>query len=215
MPRRQKVDSRSAPAASQHKVDQAGMVDLTATEPAPAPKKETHFVDLPMELLTMIARVTDVHTDILSLRLTCQTLAAAAADAFAEEYIEDLSCFMLDTARLSRVKNITSTPHLVNKIRNLEFTCRVFEQRLIHKMPIVPRKDETMADAQWEYIYTIADLEKANHIAVLTEQNSANLKLMEDILEDLKGLQKCSIEIDSETLSSEQLPDCRIILPMS
>lgn len=67
-------------------------------------KKPRAFIfDLPTELLQQVASNCSDET-LVTLRLTCKKIEAATLDMWAKEYISRLECFMLDQARLQRVK---------------------------------------------------------------------------------------------------------------
>ena len=78
---------------------------------------KAYVLALPMELLQQVSRFVN-GTELITLRLTCKELSSAAFDAFAEEYLDELACFFPDPARLARLWNICSSPHLASKVRN-------------------------------------------------------------------------------------------------
>ena len=86
-----------------------------------------------MEMVQHISGYVEA-TDLLTLRLTCKKLRDAALDAFAREYLEDLTCFAIDPDRLARVKNITSSSQLAAKVRTLTLTNDPFEEDYAYKM---------------------------------------------------------------------------------
>ncbi|KAK4623534.1 hypothetical protein CLAFUW4_06278 [Fulvia fulva] len=165
--------------ASQRQSTRPG-TDLTS------PKKKTHILDLPMELLELVVEAADVHLDVLNIRLTCKAFQAAASRAFNREYIESLTCFILNPSRLLRIKNMTSTPHLAEHIRSLRLTFASFEGRRAGEVSIAPYKDETIEEAQAVYTYGRLQEDVKHHKGVCARTQSINLDLIESILENLE-----------------------------
>lgn len=64
-----------------------------------------YMLELPAGLLQQIAEKCSDGT-LVSLRLTCKQIEAATLEIWAEEYVSRLDCFMLNPARLLRVKVI-------------------------------------------------------------------------------------------------------------
>ena len=86
----------------------------------------SYLLTLPMEMLQRISGFVTTD-DLIALRLTCKRLSAATFDNFAAEYLHKLSCFVLDPARLTRIYNITSFPHLAGKVKRITLTADALE----------------------------------------------------------------------------------------
>ena len=75
-------------------------MDSTATTKR---RPRAYILGLPTELLQQIALNCSDET-LVTLRLACRKMEAATLDMWAKEYISRLECFMLDHARLRRVR---------------------------------------------------------------------------------------------------------------
>jgi hypothetical protein len=81
---------------------------------------ECHILRLPVEILQDIAAASpDPAYQYSTLRLVCKDFEAAFFDQWAEYWIGRLRCFLLDPARVQRIKNITSRKHLARKIKSV------------------------------------------------------------------------------------------------
>ncbi|KAK4502241.1 hypothetical protein PRZ48_005666 [Zasmidium cellare] len=158
-----------------------------------------HILRLPMELLLHIASFVDIETGILHLRLTCQALAAAALDRFAEAYISDLRCFIFDPSRLLRIKAITSTPYLASKISTLTFTICAYE-RSTWGMPVPTRERQGLQDAQETFAAYYNKEQFRKHRRSLRSSPSRHSRgwcLIRSIMQDLRHRPNCNIAIDT------------------
>ena len=90
--------------------------------------QERGILGLPTELLQHICSLVDVYT-LPNVRLTCRTLATAAFDSFASEFLTELVCFFPDPARVARLLNILSDRALVKKVQRVKFTVDALECR--------------------------------------------------------------------------------------
>ena len=81
-----------------------------------------HLLRLPVEVLQSIAQFVD-RTDLPTLRLVSRDLGFTIFDDFAMTYLRDLRCYVMDPARLKRLKSITSREHLVRKVQKVTL-CR-------------------------------------------------------------------------------------------
>ena len=108
-----------------------------------------NLLDMPIEMLEHISRFVTPE-GILILRLTCKTLAAAAFDAFAEEYVRHLKVFVLSPARLEKLAAIVSCPHLANKVDWLILTTDPFEEVAIESVSTAAVPDESLLSGQHE-----------------------------------------------------------------
>lgn len=108
-----------------------------------------------MELLEMIADQVDTETGILSMRLACKELSAAAFKSFSDEYFDEVSCFMLDPKRLLRAKHIISTPHLARRVTSFNFTLNHLDRE--DCLVFATAQHETDAEAMFGQSQTAAD----------------------------------------------------------
>ena len=109
--------------------------------------EESHVPHLPVELLESISHLLGP-TDLLSFRLACRTFADISLDNFVRSHIEEISCFFPDPARVQRLANITSQPHLVGRIRTVFLTLDAFEYKDDQVNFVVPAHDrgDTLPD---------------------------------------------------------------------
>ena len=87
----------------------------------------TQLLDLPAEMLQSVCSFVDA-SDLPTLRLTCKTLEAAAFDLFATEYLSNLTCYFMQSVRLTRLENILRTPHLVRKVKDVKLCLYIWER---------------------------------------------------------------------------------------
>lgn len=113
---------------------------------APGIESKPYLLRLPIELLQLVAEQCDPTTDIISLRLACKALAAAALSPFAEELIANLTNIILDPIRLLRAINIIATPHPSSNIRTLTLSLSAHDKNYDH--PLAPNAGETRRDTE-------------------------------------------------------------------
>lgn len=81
---------------------------------------------MPPEMLAHIGSFVTDET-LVTLRLVNKAIESAVFDRFCQVYYSELSCCILDPSRLQRLKRITSTPHLLAKIRSIQLTLDALE----------------------------------------------------------------------------------------
>jgi hypothetical protein len=87
----------------------------------------TTVQDLPLELLQYAVNFVP-HCWLPNVRLWCKTLYHAADNAFADAYLRDLTCYILDPRRQERIKNIVTSPRLGLKVNRLTLATNCFER---------------------------------------------------------------------------------------
>ena len=102
---------------------------------------------MPTEMLQRVASFVD-RTQLLTLRLTCKELAAAAFDAFADEYISKLACLVTDPARVRRLMHITECQHLALKIETVKLTSDPWETKGYKDLQVAQRWGEDLHHGQ-------------------------------------------------------------------
>lgn len=95
------------------------------------------ILSLPLEILQSIARFVD-KTDLPTLRLVSKEVGSATFDIFARRYLSNLLCYVMDPARLQRMKAITSREHLVRKIKKATFCMDPWELRTFKAIKLAP-----------------------------------------------------------------------------
>ncbi|KAK4502238.1 hypothetical protein PRZ48_005663 [Zasmidium cellare] len=165
---------------------------------------EAHILTLPQELLQNIANYVDTSTGILNLRLTCRELAGAAFDCFVEEYISELSCFVLDPRRLKRVISITANPHLARRIRKLTFNFCPFERDYYFDINIAPQENQAQDSAAVSFMrdHTKAEFEKLGQSCFTLDASKQTL--VHIILKSLAPYASCAVHVDSREPSLMQ-----------
>ncbi|KAK5119706.1 hypothetical protein LTR85_007282 [Meristemomyces frigidus] len=125
---------------------------------------KAYVLALPMEMLQHIAScVTD--SELLTLRLTCKELEAAAFDHFAEVYLSETACFVMDPDRVRRLLSIVSSTHFAPKVRKVRLTmCPFEEDRSFNLIQVVPHKDEDFRDQQHRQYHIICAEQAALHL---------------------------------------------------
>ncbi|KAK4502239.1 hypothetical protein PRZ48_005664 [Zasmidium cellare] len=153
-----------------------------------------YILQLPPEILTHIASFVKVEPDLLELRLTCRSLAAAAFDLFANEFIANLRCFVLDPVRLHRVNSILSRPHLARKVREVTFTVDGCElpRWCLSGISMGPDHCKGMENFKREYV---AHTEVDNYFRPTRDPITSIL--LRDILRSVKPFPKCIVTIDA------------------
>lgn len=114
--------------------------------------EECHIPQLPVELLECIMDSLSPN-DILSFRLACKTFTDISFDKFASWYIEEINCFFPDPARVQRLANITSQPHLARRMRTIYFTLDAFEYNDDEITFVAPAHDRGEAFAEYKDAY--------------------------------------------------------------
>lgn len=92
-----------------------------------------HILKLPTELLQLIA---DYNVDTTILRRVCKAFDAAFFDAFAEEYLSDIQCFLLDIERLERLNSIMSRRHLARSVKKVTLSMDPLEGKPSSEIPV-------------------------------------------------------------------------------
>ncbi|CAK4032399.1 hypothetical protein B0A55_09423 [Lecanosticta acicola] len=99
------------------------------------------ILNVPLEILQYIFDYLP-DTDLPNLRLVSRDMSTAVFDMFAENYLETLYCFFPNPKRLLRLKALSSTPHLVRKIRAVKFCLVALESTDLCDIPTVPNKPD-------------------------------------------------------------------------
>ena len=120
--------------------------------------KQCHILRLPVELLELISDRAQF-SDLCSFRQTCKTFAEIAFDDFASHYIGETCCFYPDPARVKRLYDITSQPHLAKHIRIVYLTLDPFEYKDGDINYVAPAHDRGNALADYKEIYKLKELE--------------------------------------------------------
>ncbi|KAK3707543.1 hypothetical protein LTR37_012038 [Vermiconidia calcicola] len=158
-----------------------------------------NLLDMPIEMLQHISRFVTAES-ILMLRLTCKTLAAAAFDAVAEEYVRVLKVFILSPARLEKLAAIISCPHLAYKVDCLILTTDPFEEAAIGSVSTVAGTDASLLSEQHEIYLNHRD----DQLRLHGDDDLATSKLLA-ILEELKKHQQlktrqCTLGVDLDRI---------------
>ncbi|KAK3697807.1 hypothetical protein LTR37_017272 [Vermiconidia calcicola] len=144
---------------------------------------KAYILALPMELLQQVSRFLN-RTDLITLRLACKELSSAAFDAFAEEYLDELTCFFPNPARLSRLWNICSSSHLVSKVRQVTLTLDPWEGQPYGKIHIaaISLREEPKSFSRAQY--GIFQAHRNEHVKLYHAQQP-DLALLASLLRNL------------------------------
>ena len=155
--------------------------------------KERHTPQLPAELLEWIANLLGPN-DILSFRLACRTFVDVSFDRFTDCYMQEICCFFPDRARVQRLANIISQPHLADRIRTIYLTLDAFEYKDEEITFVAPVHDRGETLPEYKKAYQRQELEY--HCA-----QRSSLDLLSQSFERLNPM-RCRLHLDLAYRSS-------------
>ena len=106
---------------------------------------------LPIELSSNICLFLTSGHQIVALRQMCKALEAATSDVFAALYLEQLTCYMMDPARLQRLEHILACPHLAKRVQQLTLCLSPWENAEATSIQLAPRASGILGHEQHRY----------------------------------------------------------------
>ena len=149
--------------------------------------EKCHTPHLPVELLECIANLLGPN-DILSFRLACKTFADIALDRFIWWYMQEIDCFFPDPARVQRLANITSQPHVADRVEAVYLTLDAFEYNDDAISFVAPAHDRGETLREYKAAYQSQQL--VYHCA-----RRPNLELLSQSLARLNPM-RCELHVD-------------------
>ena len=150
-----------------------------------------------MEILQLIARLVDTTL----LRLVSKAVSFAVFDVFSQEYLGELRCYVMDPARLKRLKCITSADHLVRGIEKVTLCLDPFELKRYDEIALAPNNFTMSGGPVSRKLGLFMAQEIARQWYIYNEHNlhchkKLDQALLVSILWDLKEAQCPNITLD-------------------
>lgn len=160
------------------------------------------LLGLPMELLLRIAGYITPEAQ-TSVRLTCKTLEAATFHHFAHLYCTRRRCFVLSTARWTKLQLLsTQSPRLASHVKRIVFTTSPhehFDHTLLHLAP-----EQRFTDMEHAQIQAMEHANSNEGLSFWLQANTVpDLPMMVDIIRQVKQSSpqvsaECKIEFPEE-----------------
>jgi len=154
---------------------------LAATMPAPEGDQHCHLLDLPVEMLQRITNQLHRTQALPALRLACKALDNITFDRFAQTFKFVRCCIFYEQRWLSLKRLLEKPSRITSRIRWVEFTTCLFEDKDFSKVPLALNHDDgVLATALYK-----------NHKAYVESQAAEiqgpiNVALFGRVLSDLK-----------------------------
>ncbi|EME42832.1 hypothetical protein DOTSEDRAFT_24848 [Dothistroma septosporum NZE10] len=103
-----------------------------------------NILTLPDEMLQLIGDSASLDSTVL--RLVCKHFDAMFLDLFANEYLRDLHCHLLDPHRLKRLEKITSQAHLLRRIKGVTLTLHPNKNKSAEDVPSAQSANEKIVN---------------------------------------------------------------------
>ena len=163
-----------------------------------------YILGLPAEVLQSIARFVD-GTDLPTLRLVSKEVGYATFDIFARRYLSSLRCYVMDPARLQRLKSITSLEYLARKIRKVTLCLDPYEFKRVDDIMLAPKRNTKYFDCWGRHCvkeYHLRGAQIAAQASYIRDQynlhnrQNPDVALIVSILWDLKAVHCPDVVLD-------------------
>jgi hypothetical protein len=151
----------------------------------PTQNQHCPLLDLPVETLQRITDLLDTHEELPVVRRTCKTLDNVTFDRFADASFAEIKCCIFSEARWLRLKEILGGPsRITSRIRNVEFTTRLFDRREKNELELVLNDD--YLENYWNDIDQSEEAREYEESKTTEVRDSPNLALMMRVLRDVQ-----------------------------
>ncbi|USW55905.1 hypothetical protein Slin15195_G092240 [Septoria linicola] len=135
---------------------------------------------VPTELLQRIAGLTETN-DILNLRRTCKLIEKKTFDVFADTWLSDRECFVLNMVSLRNLEALVSQPSLSSRMRTLTLTLNPHSPDWT-KMHVAAPKMVKREPAQKDALETLYDETYHRHCNFVDRPLIARILVQQDIV---------------------------------